>query len=495
MKTDPDAGAGVKYDPAFTPRSGGGRTAALAAAAGLGLALVGIGVAVSSGDDSPPRMEVSAGTNRVVVASTADDLPAYNSPVVVVSPTDADTVVVAARVDRPQLAVTVRHSDDAGESWTATEVPLPAGEVRAYAPDLSFDADGGLYAAFTTMAEATNNPTGVWLAKSDDGGASFDTPSKVAGPYAYQPRVLVNGANVHVTFVQASASLEGVVNGFGPPPNPVVLATSGDGGKTFAEPVNVSGTARERVGAATPFFGIQGELMVLFEDFGDDTADFAGESTAPAYDGDFELVVARLTDGKFEEVSVVDPAVKATDRFNPYTPIFPTVAVAPEGEAPRGDAMYVAWADGANGDWDVVVRRSSDGGATWGKRVTVNSSEAAGSHQYLPAVSVAINGRVDVAYLDRSEGGDDNTFAAAALATSFDAGATWRAVTVSDKFFDSRVGPQGTNADTAEFGSRIGVVSQRERALVVWTDSRAGDEGSGRQEIYFAPVRIAPEQK
>lgn len=494
MKTDPDAGAGVTYDPALTPRSGGGRTAALAAAAGLGLALVGIGVALNSGDDSPPRMEVSAGTNQVVAPSDTASLDAYNSPAVVASPTNPDTLVVAARVDRPQLSVTVRHSDDAGKTWTATDVPLPAGEVRAYAPDLTFDAEGGLYATFTTMSEGTNNPTGVWLSKSDDDGASFATPSKVAGPYAYQPRVIVNGGNVHVSFVQASASLEGVVNGFGPPPNPVVVATSSNGGQTFGEPVTVSGS-RARVGAATPFFGIRGELMVLFEDFGDDTADFAGESTAPAYDGNFSLVVARSGDAgaTFEEVSVVDDAVKATDRFNPYTPVFPSVAVAPEGEAPRGDAIYVAWADGTDGDWDVFVRRSNDDGATWGSRVQVKST--AGTHQYLPAVSVAINGRVDVAFLDRSEGGADNNFAAAALATSFDAGATWETVTVSDKVFDSRVGPQGTNAETAEFGSRLGIVSQQERALVTWTDSRAGNEGTGRQEIYFAPVRIAPEQK
>lgn len=494
MKTDPDAGAGVKYDPALSAKpGGGGRTAALAAAAGVGLALVGIGVAVSGDDASPPRMEVSAGSNRVVVASDDDELAAYNSPTVVASPTDPDTLVVAARVDRPQLSVVVRRSDDAGATWTSTDLPLPAGELRAYAPDLAFDASGNLYAAFTTMSEPGNNPTGLWLSRSDDAGSSFATPTKVVGPYAYQPRVLVNGDTVHVSFVQASASVEGVVNGFGPPPNPVVVATSSDGGATFGGPVTVSGT-RERVGAATPFFGIDGELMVLFQDFGDDTADFAGESAAPAYTGDFELVMARLSGGSFEEVSVVDDAVKATDRFNPYTPVYPSVAVAPEGEAPRGDAMYVAWGDGGEGDWNVFVRRSDDGGATWGNRTQVNPTATTGTHQYLPTVAVAINGRVDIAFLDRSEGGADNTFAAAALATSFDAGVTWRTVTVSDKLFDSRVGPQGINPDVAEFGSRLGIVSQQERALTVWTDSRAGTEGTGRQEIYFAPVRIAPEE-
>lgn len=497
LQTDPDAGAGVTYDPALTPRpSGARRTAALVAAAAVGVVLIGIGVSVSSDDDAPPRMEVSAGTNRrVTVTADPADLDAFNSPSVAASPTDADTLVVAARIDRPQLSSVVRRSGDAGATWSTTALALPAGETRAYAPDLAFATSGDLYAAFITVAETTNNPTGLWLAKSGDAGESFAAPTKVAGPYAYQPRVLVNGPTVHVSFVQASASLEGITNGFGPPPNPVVVATSTDGGATFAAPVTVSGD-RARVGAATPIFGIGGELLVLFQDFGDDTDDFEGRLGAPTYEGAFALVLARSDDaGKtFDEASVIDSEVRATDRFNPYTPVYPSVAVAPQGEAPRGDAIYVAWADGGGSDWDVFVRRSGDGGATWGNRVLVNAGVPAGTHQYLPTVAVAIDGRVDVAYLDRSLGGPDGRFAAAALATSFDAGATWESVTVSDKLFDSRVGPQGINPENADFGSRLGLISQPQRALAVWTDSRGGDEGSGRQDVYFAPVRIAPEQ-
>lgn len=488
----------MTYDPAITPRRpGGGRTAALAAAAGLGLVLVGIGVAVSSGDDSPPRMEVRAGTNRPVTSTApADALNAYNSPAAVVSPKSADTLVVAARLDRPQFSAVVRRSVDAGETWKSAEIPLPTGEVRAYAPDLAYDTDGGLYATYITLSDPNNNPTGVWLARSDDDGQSFSAPTKVAGPYAYQPRVLVNGTTVHVSFVQATAAVESVTNGFGPPPNPVVVATSTDGGATFGNAVTVS-AQRERVGAATPFFGIKGELMVLYEDFADDSGDFENASGAPTYSGDFTLVLARSGDaGKtFEEVSVVDDAVKPTDRFNPYTPVYPTVAVSPIGDAPEGDAIYVSWADATNTDWDVFVRRSNDNGATWGARTQVNTPDNSGTHQYLPTVSVAPTGRVDVAYYDRTDGGANNVFTAAVLATSFDAGVTWRTISVSDKLFDSRVGPQAINAETADFGSRLSLVSQTERALVVWTDSRSGDEGTGRQDIYFAPVSIAPEVK
>ncbi|MGH9282528.1 MAG: hypothetical protein ACRD0S_06275, partial [Acidimicrobiales bacterium] len=116
----------------------------------------------------------------------------------------------------------------------------------------------------------------------------------------------------------------------------------------------------------------------------------------------------------------------------------------------------------------------------------------AGTHQYLPSVAVAPTGRVDIAFLDRSED-DENVLTAAALATSFDAGATWRTISVSERLFDSRVGPETPTAGAADFGSRIGLVSQREQALTVWTDTRSGSVDTGRQDLYFAPVRIAPE--
>jgi hypothetical protein len=491
VKTDPDTVSSSQSRGAA--KSGSGRTAALVAAAGLGLVLVGVGVAVSTDDDDPPRMEVAAGTPRAVTATGADPLTAHNSPAVVASPTDPDTLVVAARIDRPQLSAVIERSTDGGDTWDATQLPLPAGEVRTFAPDVAFDSAGTLYVTFLTMSDPDNNPTGVWVARSSDEGASFEAPIKASGPYGYQPRVLVNGSTVHVSFVQATNAVESVTNGFGPPPNPVVVATSTDSGATFGQPVEVSGD-RARVGAATPFFGLEGELLVLFEDFGNDAVDFEGKA-GPTYDGEFSLVLARSEDGgrSFEEVSVVDDAVRPTARFNPYVPEYPSVAVSPIGEAPAGDAIYVAWADATNNDWDVFVRRSNDGGATWGSRVKVTSEAAAsGTHQYLPSIAVAPTGRVDIAFLDRSED-EDNRFAGAALATSFDAGATWRTISVSDKLFDSRVGPPSPTPGVADFGSRIGIVSQRERALTVWTDTQDGNVDTGRQDLYFAPIRIAPE--
>ncbi|HET7486636.1 MAG TPA: sialidase family protein [Acidimicrobiales bacterium] len=464
------------------------RTGLLVAAAVAGVVLVIVGLVVArSNGDSTPGLRVLAGDNHPVTGVAAGGLESFGSPAVVASASDPDTLVVAARVERPQLSAVVRRSSDAGATWATAELPAPPGE-RAYSPDLAM-AGGRVYAAYVTLAEATNNPSGVWLAQSTDGGASFAPPAKVAGPYGYQPRVLVHGDMVHVSFVQASSSLEGVRNGFGPPPNPVVVATSTDGGARFGQAVPVSGQ-RQRVGAATPFVDAGGDLMVLFEDFGDDVTDFEAKP-GPDYTGSYSLVLARSTDGgtTFQETSVVDDAVRPMGRFSPYSPVFPSVAVAPSGAASGPSAIYVAWADGAGSDWDVHLRRSDDGASTWGQRVRVNTDQTK-TAQYLPAVAVAPSGRVDVAFLDRSEDPKGNMLTGAALATSFDAGATWRSVVVSDHLFDAMIGPEGFTAGMADPGSRLSLTSDKDRAVVAWTDARQGTEATARQDVYVAPVTI-----
>ena len=83
--------------------------------------------------------------------------------------------------------------------------------------------------------------------------------------------------------------------------------------------------------------------------------------------------------------------------------------------------------------------------------------------------------------------------AAAALATSFDRGESWRTVVVSDRMFDSRVGPTSPDAGNADPGSRLGLVSRADEALVTWTDTRHGSQDTGRQDVYFAPVRLVPQ--
>lgn len=497
MSTEPDidtsetSNSGSSRHPGVAGGSSKARRGLLIGALGLGLLLVGVGMAISSSDDEKDLIAVSAGTN-VAVTAGADELTAHNSPTVVVDPTDPDRMVVAARVDRPQLSAAVHGSEDGGVNWSPIDVPLPDGEIRAFAPDAAFDAEGALYVSFVTVSDPDNNPTAVWVSRSASSGSELGPPVKVSGPYAYQPRLAVDPSSqaVHVTFLQASDAVETVRNGFGPPPNPIMAATSTDGGRSFAPPVPVSPEARERVGAATPVVGGDGTVYVLYQDFGDDDADFEGRQNRSVHDGRFSFVLAHSKDkgATFEEAGMVDDEVVPTERFNPYYPKAPSMAID------RADgALYVAWADGGAEDTDVFVRRSTTAGATWEPRIRVAAARSAsGTPQILPAVSVAPGGRVDVAFLDGSVD-IGNRHAGAVLATSFDRGRTWQTVVVSDRLFDPKVGPTSPEPDAADLGSRIGLVSRSNGVLAVWTDTRKGTVDTGRQDLFFAPVRIVPE--
>jgi hypothetical protein len=311
---------------------------------------------------------------------------------------------------------------------------------------------------------------------------------QVTGPFAYQGRLAVGGGSgdVHVTWLQADAEVEGIVNGLGPPPNPVVMATSRDGGNTFADPVPVSEPDRQRVGAATPVVGPDGVVNVLYQDYGDDRADFEGRP-GPVHDGNFALVLARSTDrgASVESAGVVEAGVVAFERFSVYRPPFPSLAVSPVD-----GTLYVSWADPADGDLDVFLRSSSDGGATWSERRRVNS-DGSSTAQYLPEVSVAPEGRVDVVYLSRVGDPESNVLTAAHFSTSFDRGTTWQAIVLSDTLFDARIGPGSERPQGADAGSRLGLVSTTEGAYAVWADTRRGTPGSDKQDLLFAPVRIA----
>jgi hypothetical protein len=106
--------------------------------------------------------------------------------------------------------------------------------------------------------------------------------------------------------------------------------------------------------------------------------------------------------------------------------------------------VYVAWDDGRNlqvpdfggvngfyGYSDILVRRSTDGGATWSPAVRVNDNPepledtGRGSDQYQPGIAVDKRGRVGVCFYDRRE--DEFNFRVGrTCAVSRDAGATWR---------------------------------------------------------------------
>jgi hypothetical protein len=439
------------------------------------VALVTGTLALRTGDDR----SVAVGAN--VLVNEPGLIDANNSPSVVANPRRPENAVIVHRVDRPLFSAVLRWSENGGANWETSALPLPAGTDRPFAPDAAFAPDGTLYVVYVNLAGRGNVPDNLWLSRSSDGGRTLSPPTRISGRLAFQARLAVDQAGtVHVTWLQAA---EVAPFAFAGGPNPVVTAHSSDGGRTFSSPTQVSDPERERVGAASPVIDGNGRLVVLYQDFKGDRRDFQNLE-GPAWSEPFALVLTLSTDGgrSFARGVEVEQQVVPTRRFVVFLPDFPSLAAGPD------DDFYVAWSDGRNGDEDVFLRRSTDGGRSWSPPVRVNDNRLKdGTNQYLPRVAVSPGGRVDVIFYDRRRD-PGNTKTDAMLATSYDGGRSFVNTRVSSTSFDSRVGPTSAAHFPVDFGTRLGVVSYDDSTLAAWTDTRFGSEDTGRQDIVAARI-------
>jgi hypothetical protein len=180
-----------------------------------------------------------------------------------------------------------------------------------------------------------------------------------------------------------------------------------------------------------------------------------------------------------------ESGIVPTRRFLVYLPPFPGMAVTPDG------TIYTAWFDGRNGDEDVFLKKSTDGGATWSAPLRVNDNPLKdNTSQYMPRVAVSDNGRVDVLFYDRRRD-SRNVMTDVELASSTDGGKTFTNRRVSSVSFDSRVGPIVSELHGADFGTRLGLDSWGDTAAAAWTDTREGNEADGAQDIGASRITFA----
>lgn len=424
------------------------------------------------------------GPGNPTLISPTGPIEAHNSPTVARNPLLADNVVVSNRVDRPGFSAVISSSFDNGRSWAAVTPPLPDGLDRPFAPDVAFGPDGSLFALYANLTGPGNVPESLWMARSLDGGRNFGEPVRVTGEFAFQGRLAIDAmtGRVYVTYLQADQL--GLLRFDGEPPR-VMLRFSDDGGRSFSDPLPVSDNGRRTVGAAVPVVSDHGDLAVVFVDFNNDVRDFENQP-GPPWTEPFHLVVRLIEPpGDLGPEVTIDDRLRATRRFLPFLPDFPSATFDAEG------TLHVAWADGREGDLDVFHSSSPDGGLTWGVTTRVNDNPAGdGTSQYLPAVDVTAEGRVDILFYDRRVDPAD-VWMGVTLASSRDPGDGFANHALSTVPFDSRVGSSASTDLEVDFGARIGIESSGGQVFAVWTDTRLGDQGSGRQDVVGRVVEMA----
>ena len=483
------------------------RRAGAAAAAFLLVALGG-GVAGSA--------ETGRLTAPVLATDDKDEVPVhtYTSPSLVVDPDDPLKVYAATVEIRTQRCAFLR-SADGGRTWVKAKAS-PSPPSFPFCTHTSFAVPMGLlamgrdktlyYAHHAWDIQDGGRETAnrsLFLARSDDEGETWES-APVRNVRGRQGNEIER--NIPVDMVvdtrTGDADVVYVSWNLGRPqpaspsqPSLPMMAVSTDGGRSFGEPVNVAGafyddprnlagempeTARkkENFGGSSPNLALDGNGN-LFVSWVRSTSNITPSPVPMLYlskstDGGRTFTVSDLTPGKADSLGFTGPMLDWSRAGGDNG----SLHVVWEGKEPR-----------VQGDRDVLHRRSTDGGATWSEIKAVNDDDPAQLYaQFHPMLSVAPNGRLDVAWWDMRDNGG-RAVVDVYHSSSDDAGVTWsKNERVTDRSIDRTFGiwKPGTGGDARQ---PPGVASSDRVAHLVWDDTRNGNPTTETQDLYAAAVQ------
>jgi len=281
------------------------------------------------------------------------------------------------------LSTSVNGGETFSESVRVNEsVP----DVAQYEPDLAVDGDGNIYVSWTrkyfddTLQLVDYD---IYVAMSVDGGASFgpSVPVIDGSDWQYKSSIRV-GTNGNVYVAWTDRRNEDISD--------VYFAKSTNGGATFFPSIRVNTYTDQSQGYPEMALDDDGVIYIAWND----TRHLYKTNSRDIY------MARSLDQGEaFEkEIRVNDLPISPGFEY-----LYPSVTASSEGH------VSVTWEDKRNGNWDVYLARSDNGGISFRPSWRVNS--VAKKSQSVPDGVMDRYGYVYLTWRDRRSGDFDIYFA------------------------------------------------------------------------------------
>lgn len=406
---------------------------------------------------------------------------------IAIDPSNARTVVGGAN-EIFRLPMRAYFSSDQGGSYGGVDLPLPDPVAKngfdfGSDPAVAWDAFGRVYYGYIVVffgAGGGVNGTEMAVARSTDGGrrwtSTYFNQNGGEGAFNDKPMIAVDDNPGSASFGTVYLAWDNN-NGNSNAHNQILVSRSTDGGVSFSAPVVASGnpSGPQGVIGADPFVTPNGTLHVAWKDSDNN-----------------RIAESSSTDGgqTFGAVHTVAPTLIPFDIDIP-------------AENTRGALMYPAcgavsdtslvcsFTDGSlAGGTDVLVSRSTDGGATWTMPARVNDDPAgAVTDQFNQWLAVdPADGSVNVSWSDtRGDASRQSTNEYYARSTngglSFGRNLLVSTASTNETCCGANLGDQ--------YGDYEGVAAVKGVVIPIWTDRRQSVADAGLMEESFTDtIRI-----